>query len=251
MSGMDETTLLAGFVIFCRIGMCLAFAPGFSSPRMPMRVRLMIALGLTVALAPGLLAAIGPRTLDFDRGRIVVLIVRESATGAALGIVARLVFSALETMFTAASMAIGLSSSFAPRVEEGDSIPELAAIVLFAVTAMLFVMDFHWEIVRAVLDSYSAMPLGSPVSSQFALSRVADTLSFAFSATFRLASPFLAFGLVSNFAFALVNKITPQIAIYFVSTPVILFGGLVILYSSWTDIATIFLATFRDWLVRM
>jgi len=179
------------------------------------------------------------------------LIARECLIGATIGIMARMVFAALETMFTAASLAIGASSSFAPRVDESESIPEFASLVMFATTALLFVSNAHWEIVRAIYESYAIMPLKSAIAPELALGKIAETLSFGFSIAFRLAAPFLAFGFVSNFAFALVNKIAPQIAIYFVAAPFVLIGGLVLLSITWNDIATQFIASFTDWLWRI
>ena len=251
MIRLDELSLVAGFLVFCRIGLCLSFAPGFSSPRIPVRVRLLVAIGLSIALSPPIIATIGPRTFKLDTFDMASYIIRESAVGAAMGLLARTVFASLETMFTAASFAIGASSSFAPRIDESESIPEFASLVLFATTTLLFVTDLHWEIIRAVYESYAAVPLGSAIAPQFALARISDTLSFGFSIGFRLASPFLIYGIVSNFAFALVNKITPQIAIYFVAAPIVLFGGLVLLSITWVDISTQFLADFRHWLGRM
>ncbi|MCC2104427.1 MAG: flagellar biosynthetic protein FliR, partial [Hyphomicrobiales bacterium] len=55
MTRFDQFTLVAGFLVFCRIGTCLSFAPGFSSPRIPVRLRLLIAIGLTIALCPPIL----------------------------------------------------------------------------------------------------------------------------------------------------------------------------------------------------
>ncbi|HMN70996.1 MAG TPA: flagellar biosynthetic protein FliR [Rhodoblastus sp.] len=251
MTGLDEPTLLAGFIVFCRIGTCISFAPGFSSPRVPVRFRLLVALGLTAALAPVVLADFSSGSINADVARLVSLILRECAVGATMGIMSRLVFASLELTFTVASMAVGLSSSFAPRVDDGDSMPELAALVLFATTTMLFVADIHWQIVHAIFDSYRAFPLGARIEPQFALGRIVETLSFGLSLAFRLASPFIAFGMIANFSFALLNKIAPQIAIYFVIAPIVLFGGLALLPLLWRDIATRFLAGFSDWLWRL
>lgn len=251
MTSLDEPALLAGFLVFCRIGMCLSFAPGFSSARFPIRVRLLVALGLTVALAPAVLTNFSSSTIDAGVMVLSPLILRECAIGATMGVMSRLVFASLEMTFTVASMAIGLSSSFAPRVDDGDSMPELAALVMFATTAMLFVTDIHWQIVHAVLDSYRAFPFGAHIEPQFVLERIVETLSFGLRLAFRLASPFVAFGLIANFSFALLNRITPQIAIYFVVAPAILFGGLALLPVLWRDITTQFLAGFSDWLWRL
>ena len=42
-----ETQLFALFLLFCRIGGCMLFAPGLSSPRVAVHIRLFAALGLT------------------------------------------------------------------------------------------------------------------------------------------------------------------------------------------------------------
>ncbi|MCC2106458.1 MAG: flagellar biosynthetic protein FliR [Hyphomicrobiales bacterium] len=251
MTRFDQFTLVAGFLVFCRIGTCLSFAPGFSSPRIPVRLRLLIAIGLTIALCPPILESFATASRSLTTMQAAPLIARECLIGATIGIMARMVFAALETMFTAASLAIGASSSFAPRVDESESIPEFASLVMFATTALLFVSNAHWEIVRAIYESYAIMPLKSAIAPELALGKIAETLSFGFSIAFRLAAPFLAFGFVSNFAFALVNKIAPQIAIYFVAAPFVLIGGLVLLSITWNDIATQFIASFTDWLWRI
>ena len=251
MTRFDQFTLVTGFLVFCRIGTCLSFAPGFSSPRIPVRLRLLIAIGLTIALCPPILESFATASRSLTTMEAAPLIARECLIGATIGIMARMVFAALETMFTAASLAIGASSSFAPRVDESESIPEFASLVMFATTALLFVSNAHWEIVRAIYESYAIMPLKSAIAPELALGKIAETLSFGFSVAFRLAAPFLAFGFVSNFAFALVNKIAPQIAIYFVAAPFVLIGGLVLLSITWNDIATQFIASFTDWLWRI
>ena len=44
MTLIGPQALLATFLIFCRVGTCLMLMPGFSSPRVPMRVRLFLAV---------------------------------------------------------------------------------------------------------------------------------------------------------------------------------------------------------------
>ena len=47
-----STSVIAAFVVFSRIGACLMFMPGFSSPRVPVQVRLFIAIAVSLALTP-------------------------------------------------------------------------------------------------------------------------------------------------------------------------------------------------------
>ena len=215
-----------------------------------MRARLFIALGLTLALAPSLL---GP---DFVRPKLdttadlAAAIAFETIAGATLGLAARFVVAAVETLAVSIAMSIGHTSTFAGRMDESDSIPEIAAFVSFAATALIFAADMHWLILSSVFDSFSAVPLARGIGADIALPRILDTLSFAFPLALRIASPFLAFGLLTNLAFGLVNKVAPQIAMYFISVPFVVAGGLALLYVVSNSIFSIFAAGFSYWLSR-
>ena len=58
MTNIGPLTVLATFVLFCRIGTCLMLMPGFSSSRVPARIRLFLAIAITLVLAPLLLAGV-------------------------------------------------------------------------------------------------------------------------------------------------------------------------------------------------
>ena len=242
--------ILAVFILFCRIGGCLMVMPGFSSPRVPMRARLLGALGLTLALSPLLLdrtvAAIGAGH-DID---LVILILSESAVGGTIGLLARILFAALETMLTAAAMSTGFGNVFSARLDEGESLPEFAAIVMnFAVT-LFFLTDQHTEVVRALADSYRIAPPGQLWNAQAGLVQVVDMLGRAFPLALQVASPFLLYGLLANLALGLLNRLTPQIPIYFLSTPFVIAGGLAILYVICGPLLTLFMDGFHGWLTR-
>ena len=59
-----------------------------------------------------------------------------------------------------------------------------------------------------------------------------DTLRASTDLMLRLASPFLIYGLMFNVGIGLINKLAPQIPVFFISTPFLLAGGLFLLYLS-------------------
>ena len=60
-----------------------------------------------------------------------------------------------------------------------------------------------------------------------------DTLAQTTYIMLRLASPFILFnGLIFNIAIGFINKLAPQIPVYFISTPYLLMGGLFLIYFS-------------------
>src|SRR5690606_3850362 len=95
---------------------------------------------------------------------------------------------------------------------------------------LLFALDFHHEIFKALIASYQVAPIGGLFDAQGALIDLTDTISQSFFLTVRLASPFIAYAILANLAIGLVNKLAPQIPVYYVSMPSIIAGPLVMLY---------------------
>ena len=91
-----EDQIFALFLQFCRIGGCFLFAPGFSSPRVPVHVRLFAAMGLTAALAPLIQQELLSVLSVTPREQQVYMIFGETLIGAAIGLMARFFFLALQ-----------------------------------------------------------------------------------------------------------------------------------------------------------
>jgi flagellar biosynthetic protein FliR len=113
---------------------------------------------------------------------------------------------------------------------EDTSENQMTNLISFGGLLLLFMMDFHHVVFRALVDSYTVMPLGGMPDSQKMLITLTDTLSQTFMLMLRLASPFMIFGLMFNVAVGLVNKLAPQVPVFYISTPYLLLGGLVLVY---------------------
>jgi flagellar biosynthetic protein FliR len=107
---------------------------------------------------------------------------------------------------------------------------QLTILLTLSGLLLLFMMDFHHIVFRALVDSYRATPVGALIDPQKILITLTDTLRASTIIMLRLASPFLIFGLMFNVAIGLINKMAPQIPIFFISTPFLLMGGLFLLY---------------------
>ena len=129
-------------------------------------------------------------------------------------------------------MSIGFSAPGTPDVIEDTAVNQLTNMISFGGLLLLFMFDFHHVVIRALIDSYGLMPLGGVPDTQKMLITLTDTLGATFMLMLRLASPFIIFGLMFNFSIGMINKLAPQIPIYFISTPYLLMGGLFLLYFS-------------------
>ncbi|MFI4996024.1 MAG: flagellar biosynthesis protein FliR [Hyphomicrobiales bacterium] len=248
MTTFGSGTILSVFVLFCRIGACLMLMPGFSSDRVPVQMRLFLTLAVTLALAPVLVAKVEPNLSDMSLPVVARLVISETLVGGLIGLLGRFFFLALETLTNAMAMAVGLGSFIATGIENSELAPQLVSFITLAATMLFFATDQHWEVLRAIADSYAALPVANGFGVQFSLVQLADIASRTFFLTLRLASPFMIFGIVINLAIGLANKLTPQIPVYFISMPFVLTGGLFLLYFVSKQFLQSFMSSFAAWL---
>ena len=242
---LSQTVVLAAFLAFCRIGACFMLMPGLSSVRVPLQVRLFVAIAAT----GGLLAFLWDRIFPFVDPRpqvLVPMVVSELLVGGLIGAMTRLYMEALRFIGAAIAMLIGLTNLGGPAIEEPEPQAALAAIVSFSALLFLFVFDFHHDIVRALVASYQVAPLDVFFNPQAALVDVADTISAAFFLVLRLGSPFIAYAILVNLTIGFVNKLTPQIPIYFISLPFVIAGGMIIFYFAVGTLLSLFADGFAD-----
>jgi flagellar biosynthetic protein FliR len=243
-------TVLLVFLAFCRIGCCLMLMPGFSSSRVPVHVRLFIALAATLALAPVLLPVLRAALPRMPADTVVALLISESLIGILIGVMARVFFLALQFMATAAAMYIGLGNLPGTPVEDAEPVPAFATLITLTATLLFFLTEQHWEVLRALIASYSALPVTEPFAVEFSLAKLADATTGAFLLALQISGPFIVYALVINFLVGIANKLTPQIPVYFISIPVVLAGGFFLLYLTLPEALRVFMMGFIGWLAR-
>ena len=239
-----QGTVLALFATFCRIGACFMVLPGFGSFRVPVQVRLLMAVGVSMALTPVLWDSIYPKVQG--GGSVYILLIgTELLIGITMGLIARYIVVAMQFAGTSISMAIGFNAAPSNGILENEPEGNITAVITFTALLVLFLSDFHHLIIASLVRSYSFMPVGTGFDPQMALMTLTDTLAGAFMLILRLSSPFLVYGLIFNLSIGMVNKLSPQIPVYFISIPFIMFGGLILFYFGSQTMFTLFVAAFE------
>ncbi len=248
MTEASSEILLGIFLIFCRVGGCLLIAPGFSSFRIPMQVRLFIALTTSLALAPVLLTKVSSGAAGLAPAAMFVSIGSELLTGLLIGLLGRVYFLALQTMLSAVAMALSLGGMPGTPIDEAEPLPPISSFIMMAATAILFFSDLHWELYRGIVESYTRLPMGVGFGNRLSLNQLVDQIAAAFVLALRISSPFIVYSVIVNLAVGLTNKLTPQIPVYFLATPFIMLGGLFIMYFAAHDYVLLFIDAFSVWL---
>lgn len=219
-----EIAIIALFMVFVRTGTCLMLLPGFSSAQVPLQVRLYSALGITFAIFPIVAPGVNfPQAIE--PVQMVGLIFAEIVIGAILAIPVRFFIMAISFVGEVVTQMIGLNTI--PGISIGDSQSTTLATMLEASTVILFfISGLHVNFILALMMSYKVYPVGEYLVIGNMVESLATHLSQSFQIVIRLAAPIIICSLVMNLIAGLVNKLTPQIPIYFVSTPFLITVGM-------------------------
>jgi flagellar biosynthetic protein FliR len=235
------------FMIFTRLGAAILLLPGFAGQLVAARVRLLIALALTLVLLPvvGTLYPPLPRHL----GALVVLIVGEALVGVYLGVLTQVLMSAVNVAGTFIGFQVGLTNAFsfdAVAEQQGSTLTALLANVTLVA---MFSTDMHHLMIRALADSYATFAPGQGLPLDDFAETLGHVMSSSFGLGIQLAAPVLAFGLIFYSGLGLLSRLAPQIQVFFVALPLQVVAGMAMLMVSLPLIVMIFLRWFEAGLI--
>jgi flagellar biosynthetic protein FliR len=248
MTDAFSDSIFVLFLIICRVGGCVMFAPGLSSLRIPVQIRLFVTLGITAALSPILIPQLTETVAATSANARVFMMFTEIFIGSAIGLMARFFIFALQFAATAISNFIGLAGIPGIPLEEAETGSPLATLVSSAAIVIIMSMGLHIEMLKGVMESYNVIPLGQELPIGPLTSNLVRAVSETWLLALRLCGPFLLYGIVVNFALGLGNRFAQQISVYHATTGVVILGGLLLLYLIWIDWILIFLDSYQAWL---
>jgi flagellar biosynthetic protein FliR len=226
-SGVDLFALL-GTVLWhvLRIGAALQALPMIGGKAVPARARLLIALAIAASLS-SLLPAPPAAAID---AATVLNVVREFAIGIAIGLMLRIAFEAGQLAGELVSQGMGLSFATLANPLSDAASPVLSQWFYLAFGMVFFALDAHLALVRLLLDSYHALPVGAPIADVPAfLATVPEFFGTALRAGLLLALPVMMALLAVNLAFGVLSRAAAQLNPMSLGLPVSLLVGLALL----------------------
>lgn len=234
--------LAASFIlVFARIGAMIMLLPGFGEVNIPVRVRLGIALSLTLIILP--LHRGAYQVSMTSLAPLMVLMVHEIVIGIVLGATARVTLSALQVAGSVIAQQLGLGFVTTVDPTQGQQGVLIGNFLTILGLTLLFATDMHHLVIAALSQSYIIFAPGELMPSGDIASLATRAFTAAFKIGVQLAAPFIVFGIVFNLGLGLLARLMPQMQVYFVGVPLSILGGFLILAAV---IATI-MATFLDY----
>ncbi|MDP3548524.1 MAG: flagellar biosynthetic protein FliR [Phreatobacter sp.] len=214
-------------MMFARVGTMMALMPGLGERTLPMRVRLGVALLITLALFP-----LHRPLYDIDLARpasVFLMLFMEMAVGFTLGMAARIAVSALLTagVVIAQSMGIGFAMQVDPT--QGQQGAVIGTFLSLIGVVLIFSTELHHLIIAAISDSFTVIRPGILPASGDAAQFLTTVMARSFLIAIQLSAPFLVFALVFNIGLGVLSKLMPQMQVFFVAMPVTIGVGFIIL----------------------
>ncbi|EPX82626.1 flagellar biosynthetic protein FliR [Salipiger mucosus] len=228
----------AGLLVFLRVGATMTALPALGEQSLPVRVRLVASLMMTVAILPAAITRIDLPAAGL--GSFATALATESVNGLVIGLVLRLFVLALQTAGSIAAQSTSLSQLLGSAGT--DPMPAIGHILTIAGLALLMATGFHVKAAALLILSYDLMPaLQFPDPATVAdVGREQVTHSFALA--FGLAAPFVILSALYYLTLGFINKAMPQLMVAFVGAPVITLGSVALLMLT----APIMLAVWLD-----
>lgn len=233
----------AGGLIFARIGAILMLIPGFGEAYVPPRVRLSLALVISLALWPVVRGSL-PGLPD-SMGLMVGWIIREVVVGLMIGLLLRMFMSALATAGEIVSLQTTLSFAQTANPMQAQPGSTIAAFLALLGVTLLFATDTHHLFIAGMVGSYRLISPAQPLMMADFTQMAVRTLGDSFLLGVQLSAPVLVFALIFNLASGLVARVMPSFQVYFAAAPLSVILGLSIFALSLGALGTLFIDRYR------
>ena len=218
--------------------------PGFGSNRLPMRIKSLLAIAVSLALSPILMEKIQTVVQHSSEEQKAFLLFSELLSGVSFGMLSRLFMVGLQFSATIVTNMIGLAPTPGTPIDDTEAAPPLVTFISLCGTMMVFATNMHFVLLGALIDSYDLVKVGAPIDFGYHLDRILATLSKTSELGLRLSGPYMVYSIVVNSTIGFVNKFTSQISVYFLTTGMVASGGLLMLYFSASDWLNLFYQDF-------
>ncbi|MBP0483337.1 flagellar biosynthetic protein FliR [Sagittula salina] len=237
-------TLWAGLAIFLRVAAACAVLPVFGEQVVSVRLKLVVAIMLTLVVMPAVLPVVtlpSPDLVAFVR-----LLVTETLTGLFFGLMLRTFIFAIQTAGAIAAQSTSLSQLLGQTGM--DPLPAVGHILTMAALALLMATGYHVKAAAFLALSYEIVPIMEFPSPAAIAEAGRHRVGQSFGLAFTLAAPFVILSVIYNLTLGAINKAMPQLMVAFVGAPVITFGAIATLLVASPVILTVWITAVEAFL---
>lgn len=223
--GWAVPQVIGFMLVVARLSGLFLVAPVFSSPMIPVRIKVMALATLAAMLTP----IVAPSGSSVPAGAIDLMLAvgQESLIGLALGYSVSIVFAAVQVAASFIDTSIGFSMATLVDPTTHSQGAVLGSFYSMVATLCFLTINAHQWMLSGFKKSYSVIPVGTTPNFDRMLGNLFETFSLLFAMAFQIAAPVLITLLLCDVVLGIVSRVTPQMNVFFVGVPLKISVGLV------------------------
>ncbi|MBK7493048.1 MAG: flagellar biosynthetic protein FliR [Nitrosomonas sp.] len=224
----ELNTLLAAFLWpLSRILALVATAPLLGNPSVPVRIKLGLAVMITVLVMP--LVEKSLPQIDPASGVGFAILLQQILIGIAMGLVMRVVFVAVEMAGELIGLQMGLGFAIFFDPHNSGQIDIVGRFLGVIASLAFLAIDGHLIMIALISQSFSTLPIGLEGMTNATFTTLANWGSEIFKSGLQLSLPVLTALLITNLALGVLTRVAPQLNIFAVGFPLTLSIGLLVM----------------------
>jgi len=228
ITAAELNTLLAAFIWpLSRILALVATAPLLGNPSVPVRVKLGLAVMITVLVMP--LVEKSLPQIDPASGVGFAILLQQVLIGIAMGLVMRIVFVAVEMAGELIGLQMGLGFAIFFDPQNSGQIDIVGRFLGVIASLAFLAIDGHLIMIALISQSFSTLPIGLEGMTNATFTTLANWGSEIFKSGLQLSLPVLTALLITNLALGVLTRVAPQLNIFAVGFPLTLSIGLLVM----------------------
>ena len=212
---------------FVRIGAFVMVMPVVAGSFVPLKVRLLLSIALTIVIAPVIPTESTPEVLSVAG---LVTITQEIAIGVCLGFLVQLVFDAIALGGQVIGMSMGLGFAVFIDKASGVNVPVIGQLFLVLGMLVFLAMDGHLALIQLLAESFYAWPMAAGGITESALAEILAWTGQLFVFALKIALPAITSILVVNLAFGTMSRAAPTLNLFAVGFPVAMLSGFGVIF---------------------
>ncbi|MFZ5843337.1 MAG: flagellar biosynthetic protein FliR [Pseudomonadota bacterium] len=225
--GQIDSWLASVMWPFCRIAGLLTAMAIYGTRSVPARVRLLLAIFITVAAAPVLPAM--PDVPLFS-GASFMIVAQELVIGLMLGFISRLLLEVFVVAGQLVSLQTGLGFGSLVDPMNGASVPLISQAFLIIATLLFLAFDGHLLFIELVVKSFHTVPVATDSLARIDFLAVAEWGSWLFAGGLLVSLAAVLALLMLNLAFGVLTRAAPQLNLFVIGFPATMVVGFILLW---------------------
>ncbi|MEN6625666.1 MAG: flagellar biosynthetic protein FliR [Candidatus Sumerlaeia bacterium] len=223
-------------LVLIRVGFIMAFFPLMGETFIPVRVRVLMAFVISLAIAP-----VAPVTAAQLPGSIMgfaLLVLSEALFGFAIGFVGKIVFAIIQFagQIAGEQMGFGLVNAIDPT---GSHQTSVVAELQYVMAVLIFLAgNFHHGFLAAAAASFQTLPPGAAVAGNGLAALMSGLGGMMFAMAVKFAMPIIVIVFAINVGLGMIARAVPQINVFMESFPLRIMAGVSVLLISIGFMAT-------------